>query len=426
MHHFKYKGDQLYCEGVAVEKIAHEVGTPLYLYSTATLKRHYLAFEEALKGTDHLVCYSVKANSNTAILSLFSGLGSGFDIVSKGELVRALQGGADPGLIVFSGVGKREDEIRRALEAGILMFNVESREELTTINRIAGEMGKRAPIAFRVNPDVDPMTHPYISTGLKKNKFGIPIEAAGEAYAAARLLPHVEPIGVDCHIGSQLTELSPFLDALNRVKDLIRSLREEGIGIRYLDVGGGLGINYDEEEPPHPTEYGRALIRNTKGLGCTLILEPGRVIVGNAGILVTRVLYTKENNGKKFVVVDAGMNDLVRPSLYQAYHRIQSVKRKITENVVADVVGPICESGDFLARDREIQPYEKGDLMAVMSVGAYGFVMASNYNSRPKPPEVLVREDRFFVIRRRETLEEMIASEEIPGFLRSTGGRLDQ
>ncbi len=418
MHHFKYRGDELYCEDVSVEKIADAVGTPFYLYSAATLERHYRAFEDALKATDHLVCYSVKANANLAILSQFVRLGSGFDIVSGGELFRALQSGGDPKKIVFSGVGKTRKEIHEALAAGILMFNVESLQELHEIDSVAAAAGKTASIAFRVNPDVDPKTHLYISTGLKQNKFGIPLAEALAAYRTARSLPHVTPIGVDCHIGSQLTEIAPFVDALARVKGLIAQLRDDGFEIQYLDLGGGLGITYDEEEPPHPTKYGRELIENTEGLGCTLILEPGRVIVGNAGILVARVLYTKENLGKKFVIVDAGMNDLMRPSLYQAYHRIQAVRRRITEMVTADVVGPICESGDFLAQNREIQPYEKGDLVAVMSVGAYGFAMASNYNTRPRVPEVLVSDDRHYVIRRRETLAELIAAEEVPDFLR--------
>jgi len=418
MHHFHYKGDDLYCEEVPVSRVAEEVGTPLYLYSTATLERHYHAFEEALRETDHLVCYSVKANSNLALLSLFARLGSGFDIVSGGELFRTLKGGGNPGRIVFSGVGKTEEEIENALYAGILMFNVESIQELHEIDRIAGSMRKTARISFRVNPDVDPRTHPYIATGLKKSKFGIPIEEAGEAYRLARTLPHVETVGVDCHIGSQLTELSPFEDALNRLRELINSLREDGFTIRYLDLGGGLGINYDEEEPPHPTEYGKMLIEKTRGLNCTLIFEPGRVIAGNAGALITRVLYTKENLGKNFTIVDAGMNDLIRPSLYGAYHNILPVHRRISEKAAADVVGPICESGDFMAQDREIQPSSRGDLLSVMSVGAYGFVMSSNYNSRPRAAEVLVSEDRFYVVRARETLEDLIHGESIPDFLR--------
>ncbi|NOY52778.1 MAG: diaminopimelate decarboxylase [Deltaproteobacteria bacterium] len=417
MHHFKYRGDQFYCEDVPVREIAEAVGTPFYLYSTATLERHYLAFEKALKGTPHRICYSVKANSNLAVLALFARLGSGFDIVSGGELIRVLRAGGDPGKVVFSGVGKGTEEIRAALEAGILLFNVESLPELREIDRVAGSMGKTAPVAFRVNPDVDPKTHPYISTGLKRNKFGIPIEEAGSAYRLAVELDHVEPIGVDCHIGSQLTEMAPFLAAVERVKGLIGALKAEGIAIRYFDLGGGLGISYDEEEPPHPTEYGRALIRHTQELDCTMIFEPGRVIVGNAGILVTRVRYTKENLGRKFIIVDAGMNDLARPSLYQAYHRLQAVERKITENITADVVGPICESGDFLAQDREIQPYEQGDLMAVMSVGGYGFVMSSNYNTRPRVPEVLVSGGQYHIVRKRETVEELMAGESIPPIL---------
>jgi diaminopimelate decarboxylase len=411
MHHFKYRGDQLFCEGVSINQVAEELGTPFYLYSTATLERHYIAFENALKTTDHLVCYSVKANSNLSILSIFVSLGSGFDIVSGGELFRVLKTHADPAKVVFSGVGKKDEEIRYALDKEILMFNVESLQEVEIINRIAAEMGKTAPVAFRVNPDVDPRTHPYISTGLKKNKFGIPIELAREAYERAEKLAHVKPIGVDCHIGSQLTEMAPFVDSIERVKDLIAVLRHDGFDIQYLDLGGGLGISYDEEDPPHPTEYGRELIKHTQDLDLTLILEPGRVIMGNAGILVTRVLYTKENHGRKFVIADAGMNDLIRPSLYSAYHRVQAVRRKITDNVKADIVGPICESGDFLVQDREMQPYERGDLVAVMSAGAYGYVMSSNYNSRPRVPEVLVSEDRYYVVRRRETAQALVAGE---------------
>ncbi|MDX1762807.1 MAG: diaminopimelate decarboxylase [bacterium] len=417
MHHFKYRGDALFCEDVSIGDMAKEVGTPFYLYSHATVERHYLAFEEALKETEHLVCYSVKANSNLAILSLFASLGSGFDIVSAGELFRVLKAGADPSKVVFSGVGKGDEEIRYALEQNILLFNVESLQELEAINRVAADLDKIAPIAFRVNPDVDPGTHPYISTGLKKNKFGIPIEEAPEAYRRARTLAHVDPVGVDSHIGSQLTEMGPFVDSIDRVRTLIAQLRNDDYNIAYLDLGGGLGISYDEEDPPHPTEYGRALIANTQDLELKLILEPGRVIMGNAGILVTRVRYTKENHGRKFVIVDAGMNDLIRPSLYSAYHRIQAVQRKITDHVTADIVGPICESGDFLAQEREMQPYEPGDLVAVMSAGAYGFVMASNYNTRPRAPEVLVSGDRYDVVRKRETLEELVAGERIPGFL---------
>ncbi|MEK6776994.1 MAG: diaminopimelate decarboxylase [bacterium] len=418
MHHFHYKGDELYCEEVPVNRVAEEVGTPFYLYSTATLERHYRAFEDALQNTDHLVCYSVKANSNLAVLALFARLGSGFDIVSGGELFRALQVKSDPGKMVFSGVGKTQDEIRSALDAGILMFNVESLQELREINRIAGEMGKTARISLRVNPDVDPRTHPYISTGLKESKFGIPIAEALNAYRLARTLSHLEPVGVDCHIGSQLTELSPFEDALHRLRELIDSLREDGFTIRYLDLGGGLGINYDEEEPPHPTEYGKMLIEKTRGLDCTLIFEPGRVITGNAGILVTRILYTKENLGKNFTIVDAGMNDMIRPSLYGAYHKILPVQRSISEKAASDVVGPICESGDFMARDRKIQPSGRGDLLAVMSAGAYGFVMSSNYNSRLRVPEILVSEDRFYVVRSRETLQDLVHGESVPDFLR--------
>jgi diaminopimelate decarboxylase len=340
------------------------------------------------------------------------------DLVSGGELYRALKAGADPAKIVYSGVGKREDEIDFALRTGILMFNVESDQELEKINARAEILGVRAGIGLRVNPDVDPQTHPHISTGLKENKFGINIEASLMAYRRAAGLKHLDIKGVSCHIGSQVTKISPFIDALARLKELIRQLRKEGIAIRYLDLGGGLGITYDREAPPHPSEYARAIIDAAREMDCTFIFEPGRVIVGNAGILVTRVLYTKENEGKKFIIVDAGMNDLVRPSLYDSFHLIQPVIRREREEITADVVGPICESGDFLAKGRKLPALEQGELLAVMSAGAYGFSMSSNYNSRPRVPEILVRDDRWYVIRKRETGEDLIHGEEIPEFLK--------
>ncbi len=417
MHDFQYKGDELCCEEVPVQKIAAEVGTPFYLYSLNTLENHYRAVDGAFSSVDHLVCYSVKANSNLGILKIFLRMGSGFDVVSGGELFRALKAGADPGKIVYSGVGKRRDEIEYSLESSILMFNAESSQELIAIDRIAGRMGLRAPVALRVNPDVDPRTHPYISTGLKKNKFGINIQKSVDEYLVAAALPHLQIIGVSCHIGSQLTEVGPFVDAVRRVRDLVMNLRGQGIQIRYIDVGGGLGITYKDEEPPQPRDYARALIQELSGTGCTIILEPGRVIVGNAGILVTQVLYTKEGTEKNFIIVDAAMNDLVRPSLYGSYQRIQPVRRTERGQITADVVGPICESGDFLAKDRQLPKAEPGDLLAVMSAGAYGFSMSSNYNSRPRIPEILVAKNRYYIIREREDYDDLIKGESIPEFL---------
>ena len=417
MHFFEYKDHQLRCEAVPVQEIAEKVGTPFYLYSYHTLVRHFTVFDDAFKGIPHLVCYSAKANSNLALLRLFVNLGGGVDVVSGGELFRALKGGAAPQKIVFSGVGKREDEIEYALKAGILMFNVESSQELYVINDVAGRIGKRAAIAIRVNPDIDPKTHPYISTGLKQNKFGIDILRAPMAYRLASQLPNLKIVGIDCHIGSQLVEVEPIIEALRRLKQLVENLRKEGMEIQYLDLGGGLGITYEDEEPPHPVEYASTILEEIRGFGCTLILEPGRVIVGNAGVLVSKVLYTKENEEKRFVIVDAGMNDLVRPSYYGSYHQILPVKEETREEVVADVVGPLCESSDFLAKGRKIPNFHAGELIAVMSAGAYGFSMSTNYNSRPRIAEVLVRDDQMFVIRQRENYEDLVRGEEIPGFL---------
>ena len=419
MHFFEYKDRQLYCEEVPIAEIARDVGTPFYLYSYHTLVRHFTVFNQAFDRMPHLVCYSAKANSNIALIRLFAGLGGGVDVVSGGELYRALKGGADPGKIVFSGVGKREDEIEYALESGILMFNVESSQELRAINDVAGRIKKKAPIAIRVNPDIDPKTHPYISTGLKKNKFGIDIHMAQKAYQVASELPNVQIVGIDCHIGSQLVEVEPVVEALRKLKRLVEELRKGGMGIHYLDLGGGLGITYEDEEPPQPVDYASNILEELKGFDCTLILEPGRVIVGNAGILVTQVLYTKENEAKKFVIVDAGMNDLVRPSYYGSYHQILPVRQESREEIVADVVGPICESSDFLAKDRKVQRLQSGELVAVMSAGAYGFSMSTNYNSRRRVAEVLVRGSQMSIIRQRESYEDLIRGEEIPEFLNS-------
>lgn len=417
MHHFHYRDHELYCEDVPIQALAREIGTPFYLYSHATLKRHFLIFDEAFEGVDRLVCYSAKANTSLAVLKLFANLGGGLDIVSGGELYRGLKAGFSPGRIVYSGVGKRVDEIDYALEAGILMFNVESLEELAVIDTRAGLLAKRAPVAIRVNPDVDPRTHPYISTGLKKNKFGIDTKTALEGYKVASRLENIDVIGIDCHIGSQITEAKPFEDALESLKHLITELKTLGIAIRFLDMGGGLGITYDDEAPPHPRDYARAIVDSLKGTHLQLILEPGRVIVGNAGILVTRVLYRKSAQVKEFVITDAGMNDLLRPSLYKAFHAIQPVVQTDRESIKADVVGPICESGDFLAIDRRISDVKQGDLLAVMSAGAYGFTMSSNYCSRPRIPEVMVSSNRYHVVRARQNYQDLVAGEALPPFL---------
>ncbi len=417
MHHFQYREDELYCEAVPVAKIAEAVGTPFYLYSHATLKRHFEAFDSAFEGADRLICFSAKANTSRAILRLFAGMGGGLDIVSGGELYRGLNAGVPADRIVYSGVGKRIDEIDDALIAGIRMFNVESIQELELIDHRAGVLGRRAPISLRVNPDVDPKTHPYISTGLRKNKFGIDTETALEGYRRAMEMAHVDIIGIDCHIGSQITEAQPFKDALASLLRLKEQVEKMGVKIRYLDMGGGLGITYDRETPPHPGEYGRALVEAVRGTDLSLVLEPGRVIVGNAGILVARVLYRKSVPEKEFVIVDAGMNDLMRPTLYQAYHGIQPAAKKDSSTIRADVVGPICESGDFLAQDREMADVQRDDLLAVMSAGAYGFTMASNYCSRPRIAEVMVKDDRFEVIRKRETYGDLVDGESVPSFL---------
>jgi len=417
MHDFQYRGENLFCEEVAISDIAASVGTPFYLYSRQTLENHFRAFDSAFGKVDHLICFSAKANSNLAVLRVFVRLGGGVDVVSGGEIYRAIQAGVKPEKIVYSGVGKRADEIEYALKQPILMFNIESSQELLAIDQIAGKLGTKAPVALRVNPDVDPKTHPYISTGLKRNKFGINIQKSVDEYILASTLRNTRVIGVSCHIGSQVTEVGPFVEAVQRIKELVAKLRAEGIEIRYVDLGGGLGITYHQEEPPPPREYAEALMKELSGLDCTLILEPGRVIVGNAGILVTRVLYTKEGGEKNFVIVDAAMNDLIRPSLYGSYQRIQPVHKKDRIETTVDVVGPICESGDFLAKDRKIPKVEPGELLAVMSAGAYGFTMSSNYNSRPRVPEVMVDKDRFQVVRKREEYEDLIQGESIPDFL---------
>jgi diaminopimelate decarboxylase len=418
MHHFHYRKGTLYAEEAAIPSIAQAVGTPFYLYSSATLTHHFKAFDGAFSRVPHLTCFALKANPSGALLRLLGGLGSGADIVSGGELYRALRAGIPPEKIVYSGVGKTEDEIAFALKKKILLLNVESPEELRLIDRVAARLKKKAPIAIRVNPDIDPQTHPYISTGLKKNKFGINIQESIHQYRLARELSHIEIRGVDCHIGSQLLKTDPFLEAVKKLKKLIQQLTELGIQIRYLDLGGGLGITYDQEEPPRPREYARSIIQELGRGPYTLILEPGRVLAGNAGILVTRVLYLKKGEEKNFIVVDAGMNDLLRPSLYGSFHLIQPVVKNRRRKITADVVGPICESGDFLGKDRLLPLPEAGDLLAVMSAGAYGFSMSSNYNARPRMAEVLSEGKKFHVIRRRETYANLVAREQIPNFLK--------
>jgi len=417
MHHFQYKDKVLYCEEIPVTDIAEEVKTPFYLYSHATLKRHFRAFDDSFKGIKHLTCFSMKSNSNLAILRLFAREGSGVDIVSSGELYRALRAGVDPKRIVYSGVGKTAEDIDYALRSRILMFNVESEQELTRLDELAKGLGRKARVAIRVNPDVDPQTHPFISTGLRENKFGIDINKAIDQYTIAAGLDNLIVTGISCHIGSQLTSVSPFVDALGRLKELMNRLEHDNIHISYLNLGGGLGITYKEEEPPLPEEYASALKEELGETGLTLILEPGRVIMGNAGILVTKVLYTKSSDSKIFIIVDAAMNDLMRPSLYGSYHGIQPVKITGAEKIKADIVGPICESGDFLAKDREVESLKPGDLIAVMSAGAYGFSMSSTYNSRPRVAEVMVKGNRYYTIRERESHEDLVRGEVIPDFL---------
>ncbi|MEA3280112.1 MAG: diaminopimelate decarboxylase [Thermodesulfobacteriota bacterium] len=417
MNHFQYRNNEMYCEDVPIRVIAEKVGTPLYLYSHATLKRHFLIFNDAFDGMERLICFSAKANTNLAVLKLFANLGGGLDIVSRGELFRGLKAGVSPDKIVYSGVGKLVDEIDYALYKKILMFNVESFEELELINERAGRHNLKAPVAIRVNPDVDPKTHPYISTGLKKNKFGVDYKTAIEAYKIANSLKNIKIIGIDCHIGSQITETGPFEDALKSIRMLIYELKDLGIEIRYLDMGGGLGITYHDESPPQPSEYAGSIIKQLKGMNIKLILEPGRVIVGNAGILITKVLYKKSNDAKKFVIVDAGMNDLMRPALYRAFHNIEPIVKSESRSIIADIVGPICETGDFLALDRKITDVKNGDFLAVMSAGAYGFTMSSNYCSRLRIPEVMVKDDLFYVVKARQEYKDLIAGESIPPFM---------
>jgi diaminopimelate decarboxylase len=413
MDHFRYRDSELCCEQVSLRALAAVAGTPLYVYSKAALLEGLAGYHRAFKDVPHIVCYSVKANSNLGVLSVLAKAGAGADIVSGGELFRALRAGFPPKKIIFSGVGKSRDEMREALKAEILMFNVESRSELKVLDEVAREMGVRAPVAIRVNPDVDPQTHPYIATGLKTSKFGVPYDEALAAYEEARKLAGLEVIGADMHIGSQLTKATPVGDAVRRIVALVKTLRERSVEIRMIDVGGGLGIRYREETPPTHEEYATVLLPALRESGATVLLEPGRSIVGNAGVLLARALYRKDTGAKKFVVIDAAMNDLVRPSFYGSFHDIRPVdeaaRTRPAETV--DVVGPICESGDFLAKDREMPRVEQDELVALMSAGAYGFAMASNYNTRPRAAEVLVDGNRYTIVRRRETYEDLVAGE---------------
>ena len=414
MDFFQYKNEQLYVEDLPVKQLAEEFGTPLYIYSRATLERHWHAFDSALGEHPHLICYAVKANSNIGILNVMAKLGSGFDIVSQGELERVLAAGGEASKVVFSGVAKSRSEIMRALEVGIRCFNVESIAELYHINQIAGEMGKVAPISLRVNPDVDAHTHPYISTGLKENKFGVSVDEAREVYKLAATLPHVKITGMDCHIGSQLTELQPFLDATDRLIRLMEQLKEDGITLKHLDLGGGLGVTYTDETPPHPSDYATALLNKLKEYeDLEIILEPGRAIAANAGILVAKVQYLKSNESRNFAITDTGMNDMIRPALYEAYMNIIEIDRTLgREKAIYDVVGPVCETSDFLGKQRELAIAE-GDYIAQRSAGAYGASMSSNYNSRPRTAEVLVDGNKAHLIRRRENLSELWALESI-------------
>ena len=412
MDAFNYRDGELFAEGVALSAIAQRFGTPTYVYSRAHIEAQYRSFTDALDGVPHLVCYAVKANSNLGVLNVLARLGAGFDIVSRGELERVLAAGGQADKIVFSGVGKTRDDMRRALEVGVHCFNVESTEELERLQVVAAEMGVRAPISLRVNPDVDAGTHPYISTGLKENKFGIAIADAEDVYIRAAQLPNLEVVGVDCHIGSQLTTLEPFIDALDRLLALIDRLGDCGIYLRHIDLGGGLGVRYRDEEPPLAGDYIKAVRERLDGRDLALVFEPGRYIVANAGVLLTQVEYLKHTEHKDFAIVDAAMNDLIRPALYQAWMDVTAVRPRDSEARAYDIVGPICETGDFLAKDRQLALAE-GDLLAVHSAGAYGFVMSSNYNTRGRAAEVLVDGDQAFEVRRRETVAELFAGESL-------------
>ncbi|WP_154124631.1 diaminopimelate decarboxylase [Grimontia hollisae] len=414
MDYFNYQDDgQLWAEDLPLAQLAGQYGTPLYVYSRATLERHWHAFDKAVGDHPHLICYAVKANSNLGVLNVLARLGSGFDIVSQGELERVLAAGGDPKKVVFSGVGKTAPEMARALELGIKCFNVESEAELDRLNQIAGELGKKAPVSLRINPDVDAKTHPYISTGLKENKFGIAFDRAREVYHYANSLPHLDVHGIDCHIGSQLTDLAPFIESTDRLLGLIDDLRQDGIHITHLDVGGGLGVTYNDEKPPEPSDYAKALLeRLANHQEIELVFEPGRAIAANAGVLLTKVEFLKHNEEKNFAIIDAAMNDLLRPALYQAWQEIVPVKPRQGEAKTYDLVGPVCETGDYLGKDRSLV-LEAGDLLAVRSSGAYGFVMSSNYNTRCRAAEVMVDGNQSHLVRQREPLASLWALEQV-------------
>ncbi len=418
MHFFNYKGRELYAEDVPLRLLVEKYGTPLYVYSQKTFVRHFKAYDEAYGSYPHIICFALKANSNGAILRLLAREGCGADVVSGGELFRALRAGMPADKIVYAGVGKTDKEIEFALKSKILMFNVESAEELTAIDRIARTMKVKAPIALRINPDIDPQTHPYISTGMREHKFGIALEDALEYYRTAARLKNVDVVGVQKHIGSQITKIAPFVDAMKRILFLLDELNRRNFGIRYLDIGGGLGIPYLDEEPPEPRDLAREMLPLVNGRKITLIMEPGRSIAGNGGILVTKTLYIKKGAGKEFVIVDAGMNDLMRPSLYGAYHHIVPVVKNRRSEITADVVGPICESGDFMAKGRRMGKVKPGEYLAVMSAGAYGMSMSSNYNSRPTVAEVLVRGRTHTLIRKRGDYEGLVRDEAVPAYLK--------
>ncbi len=417
MDYFEYRNGELFCEDVPVSAVAKKVGTPFYLYSYGTFERHFLVFDGAFCNIPHLACYSLKANSNGALVRTVAKLGGGADIVSGGELYKALRGGIPARKIVFSGVGKSQQELRQAIDAGILMINIESEGELSLLRKLSREMKKKVPVSVRVNPEIDPKTHPYITTGLKKNKFGVLWPEALRLYREIAAEEYLLPVGVSSHIGSQILELGPFIEAVTSLRSMIIELRKQGIAIGMLDIGGGLGITYKDELPPRPEEYARVVEEKLRGMGITLILEPGRVLVGNSGIFVTKMLYVKLTQGKTFYIVDGAMNDLVRPSLYNAYHEIIPVEEKAGKGIVVDLVGPICESGDFFAKDRQMADLKEGSLLAIKGAGAYGFSMSSNYNARRRAAEVLVRGNEFFVVRKRETLKDLTRGESIPSFL---------
>ena len=415
MDFFAYQEGCLYAEQVDLQQLAERHGTPLYVYSRATLERHWHAFDQALGEHPHLVCYAVKANSNLAVLALLARLGSGFDIVSGGELARVIRAGGDPSRVVFSGVGKSVSEMEQALQAGIRCFNVESTAELVRLNEVAAAHGVSAPVSVRVNPDVDARTHPYISTGLKENKFGIDTRSALEVYQRTADAPHLRVAGIDCHIGSQLTEIAPFVDALDRVLELVARIEAQGIAVQHLDLGGGLGVRYRDEHPPSPDQYMRPIMARLANSNKEVLIEPGRAIAANAGVLLTRVQYLKESEHKNFAIVDAAMNDLIRPALYGAWQEIVPLRARADAGRIYDIVGPVCETGDFLGKDRHMN-LASGDLLAVRSAGAYGFTMSSNYNSRPRAAEILVDGDKSYVVRRRETVDSLFANEAVPEF----------